>query len=46
MIVNPPWQLANELAVILPGLAAALGPGGALGPGSAGHRLDWIAREK
>ena len=46
MIVNPPWQLDNELAVILPGLAAALGPGGALGPGSAGHRLDWIAREK
>src|SRR5882757_2723116 len=24
MIVNPPWQLDNELAVILPGLAAAL----------------------
>jgi 23S rRNA (adenine2030-N6)-methyltransferase len=46
MIVNPPWQLDNELAVILPGLAAALGLGAALGPGGAGHRLDWIAREK
>ena len=62
MIVNPPWQLDNELSVILPGLAAALVPGAAerpraaLGPatawrppaamGVAGHRLDWIAREK
>ena len=43
IIVNPPWQLDNELAVMLPALSAALAPHGA---GAAGHRLDWIAREK
>jgi 23S rRNA (adenine2030-N6)-methyltransferase len=44
IIVNPPWQLDNELSVMLPALAAALGPPAATG--DAGHRLDWIAREK
>ena len=41
IVVNPPWTLADELAVLLPALAATLSPGGA---GS--HRVDWLAGEK
>jgi len=41
IIVNPPWQLDNELSVLMPSLATALGTAG-----TAGHRLDWIAGEK
>jgi 23S rRNA (adenine2030-N6)-methyltransferase len=38
VIVNPPWRLERELALLLPEIAAALGPGGK-------HHLDWLARE-
>jgi 23S rRNA (adenine2030-N6)-methyltransferase len=41
IIVNPPWRLDDELSVLMPSLATALGTAG-----GAGHRLDWIAREK
>jgi 23S rRNA (adenine2030-N6)-methyltransferase len=41
IVVNPPWTLADELAVLLPALVATLSPGGA---GS--HRVDWLAGEK
>jgi 23S rRNA (adenine2030-N6)-methyltransferase len=40
-VVNPPWTLEKELAVLLPALAAALA-----GKGAGGFRLDWLAREK
>jgi len=41
IVVNPPWTLADELAILLPELAAILsaGSGGA-------HRVDWLASEK
>ena len=41
IVVNPPWTLADELAILLPELAAILsaGSGGA-------HRVDWVASEK
>jgi 23S rRNA (adenine2030-N6)-methyltransferase len=39
IIVNPPWTLERELAVLLPALA------GCLAPGAGGFRLDWLARE-
>jgi 23S rRNA (adenine2030-N6)-methyltransferase len=39
IIVNPPWTLEAELAVLLPALA------GCLAPGEGGFRLDWLARE-
>src|SRR5262245_11259525 len=39
--INPPFTLADELAILLPALAAALSEGGA---GS--HRLDLLAGEK
>jgi 23S rRNA (adenine2030-N6)-methyltransferase len=41
IVVNPPWRLEQELSVLLPALAAALGaaPAGAT-------RLDWLAHEK
>jgi 23S rRNA (adenine2030-N6)-methyltransferase len=39
IIVNPPWTLERELAVLLPALA------GCLSPGEGGFRLDWLARE-
>jgi 23S rRNA (adenine2030-N6)-methyltransferase len=39
IVVNPPWTLERELAVLLPALAGCL----ALGQG--GFRLDWLARE-
>jgi 23S rRNA (adenine2030-N6)-methyltransferase len=41
VVINPPWTLAGELAVILPALAAILAPNG---KGAIG--LDWIAGEK
>jgi 23S rRNA (adenine2030-N6)-methyltransferase len=37
MVVNPPWTLENELAVLLPELAAALS-----GDGRGSHRVDWL----
>ena len=41
IVVNPPWTLADELAIVLPELVAILsaGSGGA-------HRVDWVASEK
>jgi 23S rRNA (adenine2030-N6)-methyltransferase len=39
IIVNPPWTLERELAVLLPALADCLSPG------QGGFRLDWLARE-
>jgi 23S rRNA (adenine2030-N6)-methyltransferase len=41
IVVNPPWTLEKELAVMLPALAGTLG-----GDGTGGFRLDWLAREK
>ena len=38
VIVNPPWTLAGELAILLPALAKILGP-------KPGCRLDWPAGE-
>jgi 23S rRNA (adenine2030-N6)-methyltransferase len=41
IVVNPPWTLEKELAVMLPALAGTLGSNGT------GHfRLDHLAREK
>jgi 23S rRNA A2030 N6-methylase RlmJ len=39
-VVNPPWTLEGELAVLLPALAAALGRDG---PGT--FRLDRLTTE-
>jgi 23S rRNA (adenine2030-N6)-methyltransferase len=39
IIVNPPWTLEDELAVLLPALARCLSQR------EGGFRLDWIARE-
>jgi 23S rRNA (adenine2030-N6)-methyltransferase len=39
IVVNPPWTLESELAILLPALSACLGQG------QGGFRLDWIARE-
>jgi 23S rRNA (adenine2030-N6)-methyltransferase len=36
IVVNPPWTLESELAILLPALAACLGQG------EGGFRLDWI----
>jgi 23S rRNA (adenine2030-N6)-methyltransferase len=41
LIINPPWRLDDELAALLPPLAACLARDRA-----AAHRLDWLAREK
>jgi 23S rRNA (adenine2030-N6)-methyltransferase len=41
MLVNPPWTLESELAVLLPELAAALS-----GDGRGSHRVDWLRGEK
>ena len=38
IVVNPPWRLDQELAVLLPALAHALGRNGA-----GRFRLDWLA---
>jgi 23S rRNA (adenine2030-N6)-methyltransferase len=40
IIVNPPWTLAGELAILLPALAKILGRGP-----RAGSRVDWLAGE-
>jgi 23S rRNA (adenine2030-N6)-methyltransferase len=40
MLVNPPWTLESELAVLLPGLATALS-----GDGRGSHRVDWLRGE-
>lgn len=40
IVVNPPWRLDQELAVLLPALAQALGRNGA-----GRFRLDWLAGE-
>jgi 23S rRNA (adenine2030-N6)-methyltransferase len=39
IVVNPPWRLEGELAVLLPALAKALAETGQV-------RLDWLAGEK
>jgi len=39
VVVNPPWKLESELALLLPALAQALAPD------EGGFRLDWLARE-
>jgi 23S rRNA (adenine2030-N6)-methyltransferase len=41
IVVNPPWTLPDELGVLLPALAQALG-----GAPKGGVRLDWLAGEK
>lgn len=41
ILVNPPWTLEKELAVLLPALAAILGR-----DGKGGYRLDWLAGER
>ena len=41
VVINPPWRLENELAVLLPELAAALS-----GDGRGSHRVDWLRGEK
>ena len=41
IVINPPWTLAGELAVLLPELARVLS---AAGEGS--HCVDWLAGEK
>ena len=40
IVVNPPWRLEAELAVLLPAL------GQAVGAGRGGTRLEWLAGEK
>jgi 23S rRNA (adenine2030-N6)-methyltransferase len=41
ILVNPPWTLQNELAALLPFLAALL----ERGPKGGGFKLDWLAGE-
>lgn len=41
IVVNPPWTLADELAILLPELAAVL-----CGRSGGAHRLDWLAGER
>jgi 23S rRNA (adenine2030-N6)-methyltransferase len=40
ILANPPWRLADELAILLPALAKILGRGP-----KAGFRLDWLTGE-
>ena len=40
VIVNPPWTLEGELAVLMPALVRALGAG------QGASRVDWLAGEK
>ena len=40
VVVNPPWTLAGELAILLPELAAVLSAAA-----GGGHRLDWLTGE-
>ena len=39
IVVNPPWTLEKQMAVLLPALAVAMAPG------EGGFRLDWLTRE-
>jgi 23S rRNA (adenine2030-N6)-methyltransferase len=41
IMVNPPWTLAGELAILLPELAVALSAAG-----GGAHCVDWLADEK
>ena len=41
IVVNPPWTLEKELAVLLPALAEMLRR-----EGKGGYRLDWLAGER
>lgn len=41
IVINPPWTLADELAMLLPELAAALS-----GQSGGAHRLDWLTGER
>ena len=41
IVVNPPWTLAGELAILLPELAVALSAAG-----GGAHCVDWLADEK
>jgi 23S rRNA (adenine2030-N6)-methyltransferase len=41
IVINPPWTLADELAMLLPELAVALS-----GKGAGAHRVDWLAGER
>ncbi len=40
ILANPPWRLADELAILLPALVKILGRGP-----KPGFRLDWLAGE-
>src|SRR5262245_21714096 len=40
IVINPPWTLAGELAILLPELAVTLS-----GASGGAHRLDWLAGE-
>jgi len=40
ILVNPPWKLADELAILMPALAKILGR-----DNKGAFRLDWLARE-
>jgi len=40
ILVNPPWVLESELAILLPALAGLLGH-----DGKGGFALDWLAGE-
>ena len=41
ILVNPPWRLADELAILLPALVKTLGRGG-----KGAFRLDWLTGEQ
>jgi len=41
ILVNPPWRLADELAILLPALVKILGR-----EGKGSFRLDWLASEQ
>ena len=41
IVVNPPWTLEKELAVLMPALAEMLRR-----EGKGGYRLDWLAGER
>jgi 23S rRNA (adenine2030-N6)-methyltransferase len=44
IVLNPPWMLEAELAVMLPALAQAMSVEGS--GASAAWQVDWVAREK
>jgi 23S rRNA (adenine2030-N6)-methyltransferase len=41
ILINPPWQLPEQMLVLVPALAAILGRAN-----NGSSRLDWLAREK